>query len=149
MNEAIEDTIALVQAELRRSGVTLRTELARDLPPLMGDRVQLQQVVLNLILNGIEAMAEREPRELVVTTRKDQVDKQQVAVQDSGIGLDPHNVERIFDAFFTTKRDGMGMGLSISRSIIEAHSGQLWATANDGPGMTLHSSLPTCDADTL
>ena len=151
MNEAIEDTIALAQGELRRNGVTLRTDLARDLPPLMGDRVQLQQVVLNLLLNGIEAMgaAGGGPRELVVTTRKDQVDKLQVTIQDSGIGFEPQNVEKIFDAFYTTKRDGMGMGLSISRSIIEAHSGQLWATTNDGPGTTLHFTLPICNADAL
>jgi signal transduction histidine kinase len=104
----------------------------------MGDRVQLQQVVLNLVLNGIEAMsavADR-PRELVIATERDEAERVRVAVRDSGIGLDPENVNRIFDAFYTTKRGGMGMGLSISRSIIENHGGRLWAESNDGPGTT-------------
>ena len=151
MNVAIQDVIDLAQGEIRKNGVTLRTQLADELPPLMGDRVQLQQVVLNLLMNGIEAMSEVEdrPRELVVKTQKDSVDNLHVAVQDSGRGLDPQYLDRMFDAFYTTKRDGMGMGLSISRSIIEAHSGQLWATANDGPGTTLHIALPVCDADTI
>jgi PAS domain S-box-containing protein len=149
VNEAIEDIMALAQGEVRRNGVLLRTELAGDLPPVLGDRVQLQQVVLNLIINGIEAMSAVEDRcrELVVTTQKDQVDKVRISVQDFGIGLDSQTIERIFDAFYTTKRDGMGMGLSISRSIIEAHGGRLWATANDGPGATLHFTLPCGVAD--
>ena len=151
MNDAIQDVIDFAQGEMRKNGVTLRTQLAEELPTLMVDRVQLQQVVLNLLMNGIEAMSEVEgrPRELVVATQKDSVDNLHVAVQDSGVGLDPQYLDRMFDAFYTTKRDGMGMGLSISRSIIEAHSGRLWATANDGPGATLHFVLPVCNADRL
>ena len=151
MNDAIHDVIDFAQGEMRKNGVTLRTQLAEELPTLMGDRVQLQQVVLNLLMNGIEAMSEVEgrPRELVVTTQKDSVDNLHFAVQDSGVGLDPQYLDRMFDAFYTTKRDGMGMGLSISRSIIEAHSGRLWATANDGPGATLHFVLPVCNAHRL
>jgi hypothetical protein len=121
-------------------------ELAADLPPVMGDRVQLQQVVVNLILNAIEAMSTMEDRErdLLISTQPGEGDEVCVAVQDSGIGLDPKNVERIFDAFHTTKPGGLGMGLSISRSIVERHGGRLWAVSNDGPGatfrFTLHSS---------
>jgi PAS domain S-box-containing protein len=144
MNEAIQDVIAIAQGEMRRNGVTLRTELSEDLPSVIGDRVQLQQVALNLIMNGIEAMSAvgDRPRELVVATQMDGADGLHVTVQDSGIGLEPQNPQRIFDAFYTTKREGMGMGLSISRSIIEAHNGRLWATSNDGPGATLHFTLP-------
>lgn len=138
LNEAIEEVLALAEGEIRRARVAIRTELARDVPPVLGDRVQLQQVVLNLVLNGIEAMsavADR-PRELVIRTEKDETDQVRVAVRDSGVGLDQQNMNRIFDAFYTTKRGGMGMGLSICRSIIENHGGRLWAIANDGPGTT-------------
>jgi signal transduction histidine kinase len=119
-------------------------KLAADLPPMMGDRVQLQQVVLNLILNGIEAMStvDENPRELVIRTQRSQGDDEVcVAVQDSGIGLDPKSGERIFDAFHTTKPGGLGMGLSISRSIVEGHGGRLWAVSNDGPGATFQFTL--------
>jgi signal transduction histidine kinase len=118
-------------------------ELAADLPPIMGDRVQLQQVVVNLILNAIEAMSTVEDRErdLVIKTQRGEGDEVRVAVQDSGIGLDPKNVERIFDAFHTTKPGGLGMGLSISRSIVERHGGRLWAVSNDGPGSTFRFTL--------
>jgi C4-dicarboxylate-specific signal transduction histidine kinase len=116
INEAIEEVVVLTQSEVRRNKVALRMELAANLPPVMGDRVQLQQVVLNLILNAIEAMSTVEDRErvLVIGTQRGEGDEVRVAVQDSGIGLDPKNVERIFDAFHTTKPDGLGMGLSIS-----------------------------------
>src|SRR5688572_9959980 len=122
--------------------MALRMELAVDLPPVLGNRVQLEQVVLNLILNGIEAMSTIAdgPRELLLTTGKDQADQVRVTVQDAGIGLEPENLDRIFAAFYTTKPEGMG--LSISRSIIEAHGGRLWATLNDGPGATFQFTLP-------
>jgi len=112
----------------------------------MGDRVQLQQVVMNLILNGIEAMSTVEDRErdLVIKTQRGEGDEVRVVVQDSGIGFDPLSAERIFDAFHTTKPGGLGMGLSISRSIVESHGGQLWAVSNDGPGATFQFTLLKC-----
>ena len=115
-----------------------------DLSPFSGDRVQLQQVVLNLVMNAIEAMSgvEDRSRELMITTRNIDADQVQVSVEDSGPGLDPKAASRIFDPFYTTKPSGMGMGLSISRSILQNHGGRLWATANDGPGATFHFSLP-------
>jgi signal transduction histidine kinase len=121
----------------------VRTELAANLPRVVGDRVQLQQVVLNLLLNGMEAMhaVVGRPRELVITTHSEANDHIRVAVQDSGSGIDPQLGDRMFDAFHTTKRDGMGMGLSISRSIVEQHGGRLWAMPNDGPGMTFHFTV--------
>jgi len=129
---------ALTQREARRNQVALRMELAADLPAVVGDRVQLQQVVMNLILNGIEAMSTVEDRErdLVIRTQRGEGDEVRVAVQDSGIGFDPQSAERMFDAFHTTKPGGLGMGLSISRSIVESHGGRLWAIPNDGPGAT-------------
>jgi PAS domain S-box-containing protein len=143
INEAIEEVVILTQGEARRNKVALRTELVAHLPAVMADRVQIQQVVMNLILNGIEAMraVENRQRELVVRTQRGEGDQVRVAVQDSGVGLDPLNAERIFDAFHTTKPGGMGMGLSISRSIVESHGGRLWATANVGPGATFQFTL--------
>ena len=144
INEAIEEVVILTQSEVQRNKVALRMELAADLPSVMGDRVQLQQVVVNLILNAIEAMStvENRQRDLVVRTQRGEGDDEIcVALQDSGIGLDPKNVERIFDAFHTTKPGGLGMGLSISRSIIERHGGRLWAVSNDGPGATFRFTL--------
>jgi signal transduction histidine kinase len=131
----------LVQAEVRRNRVALRTELADGLPPVLGDRVQLQQVVLNLMMNGIEAMrpVEDRVRELVIRTQKGDEGQVSVAVQDRGVGLDSENMDRIFDPFYTTKREGMG--LSISRSIVENHKGQLRVMANDGPGATFEFTL--------
>jgi signal transduction histidine kinase len=118
-------------------------ELAANLPSVMADRVQIQQVILNLILNGIQAMRAVEDRERVILVRAQRGDGDQirVAVQDCGIGIDPGSVERIFDAFHTTKPGGMGMGLTISRSIVESHGGRLWATANDGPGATFQFTV--------
>ena len=143
INEAIKEVVILTQSEVRRNKVALRMELAADLPSVMGDRVQLQQVVVNLILNAIEAMSTAEDRErnLVIRTQRGVGDEVRVEVQDSGIGLDPKNVERIFDAFHTTKPDGLGMGLSISRSIVERHGGRLWAVSNEGPGATFRFTL--------
>ena len=138
LNETIAEVVAFVQGELRRTRVALRTDLARDLPRVIGDRVQLQQVVLNLVLNGLEAMstvADR-PRELAIETKREDAEHACVAVRDMGVGLDPESMHRLFDAFYTTKSGGMGMGLSISRSIIENHGGRLWAVPNEGPGAT-------------
>jgi PAS domain S-box-containing protein len=147
MNETIREVIVLAQTEVRRNNVTLRTELANDLSPVLGDRVQLQQVVLNLVMNAVEAMSTvgERPRELVVRTQNDEDDLARITVQDSGIGLDPQSVERIFDAFYTTKSGGMGMGLSICRSIVQHHGGRLWAVANDGPGTTLQFTVQKYD----
>ena len=144
MNEDVWEVVALAGDEMRRNGVTLRTEFADDLAPVLGDRVQLQQVVLNLIMNGIEAMSTvgERPRELIIRTQNYEADQVRVTVRDSGIGLDPQSIERIFDAFYTTKRGGMGMGLSISRSIVQNHGGRLWAVRNDGPGTAFHFTVP-------
>lgn len=151
MNSVIEEILALTEGEARRNEVSLQTELAADLPPVAGDRVQLQQVLLNLIMNAIEAMSAVKDRARVLSIRTDRQDPDGVlaAVQDSGIGLDPAQLERIFDAFHTTKQEGMGMGLSISRSIVEAHGGRLWATLNEGPGVTFRFSLPIHGGETL
>jgi PAS domain S-box-containing protein len=143
INEAIEEVVVLTQSETRRNQVGLRVELAVGLPAVMGNRVQLQQVVMNLILNAIEAMsavADRQ-RELVIKSQHGEVDEVRVVVQDSGIGIDPLNAERIFDAFHTSKPGGLGMGLSISRSIVESHGGRLWAVPNDGLGTTFQFTL--------
>jgi C4-dicarboxylate-specific signal transduction histidine kinase len=142
VNGAIRDVVALVQGEVRRARVVLRTELAGGLPPVVGDRVQLQQVVLNMITNGIEAMGAvvDRPRELIIKTEPGD-DDVRISVQDSGVGLDAETAKWIFDAFYTTKSDGMGMGLSISRSIVEDHGGRIWAVPNDGPGATFQFTL--------
>ena len=143
MNHAIQEVAALTQGEVGRNRVALRMELAADVPPVLGDRVQLQQVILNLVMNGVEAMASvaDRPRELLIRSRQHELDKVLVAVQDSGIGIDQQNLEKIFNAFYTTKSQGMGMGLAISRSIVENHGGQLWAIPNDGPGATFQFTL--------
>lgn len=144
LNEATREVLALSLSELQRAQVVVRTELANDLPPVKGDRVQLQQVVLNLILNAAEAMStiEDRPRQLVVRTERDEDDHVRLIVRDTGPGLDPQSSSRLFETFYTTKRDGMGIGLSISRSIVERHQGRLWATGNDGPGATFAFSIP-------
>ena len=143
LNAAIQEVLGLAQSEVNRTRVTLRTAFAPDLPRVLGDRVQLQQVVLNLILNGIEAMSGvvDRPRELTISTHREDPDRVRVVVKDSGIGLDPDKATQIFDAFYTTKRSGMGMGLSISRSIVENHGGRLWAVPNDGPGTTFQFTV--------
>ena len=145
INEAIEEVLALVQGEVRTKRVALRADLATRLPVVVGDRVQLQQVVLNLMMNGIEAMSSvrDRPRELVIRTQEGEDDQVVVTVQDSGTGLDPKIKEQMFDAFYTTKGEGMGMGLSISRSIVQDHGGRLWATTNEGPGATFQFTLAT------
>src|SRR5690348_11201183 len=138
LNEATREVIALSLSELQRNQVILRTELVSDLPHVTGDRVQLQQVILNLLRNASEAMSgvDDRPRQLVIRTERDEGDHVRLAVQDAGVGFDPQAVDRLFEAFYTTKNDGMGMGLSVSRAIIERHHGRLCAAPNDGPGAT-------------
>jgi PAS domain S-box-containing protein len=144
LNSAARDVIALSAGELERSATRLRTEFANDLPPIRGDRVQLQQVILNLLLNAAEAMAaiEDRPRDIVVYTGVHDGGHVELGVRDSGTGLDHIVVEKLFETFYTTKPNGMGVGLSICRSIIESHNGRLWATPNDGPGATFSFSIP-------
>jgi signal transduction histidine kinase len=136
--------IALSSAELRRSGSVLQTDFAETLPAISGDRIQLQQVILNLLLNAADAMAgiDDRPRTLRVRTELQGNDTVKLLVRDSGLGLDPRGIEKLFEAFYTTKVHGLGIGLAISRSIIESHKGKLWATANDGPGATFGFSIP-------
>src|SRR5271157_789912 len=144
LNETIREVLALVGDEARRKSVIIRTQFADDLSPVSGDRVQLQQVVLNLVMNAIEAMSvvDERARTLAITTRNIDPDQVHVTVQDSGTGIDPRTIDKIFDSFYTTKPGGMGMGLSISRSILQAHGGRIWATANDGRGTIFHFTLP-------
>jgi len=144
LNEATREVIALSSNDLQRGRVILRQELDDDLPFVDGDRVQLQQVILNLLLNGSDAMNDIDdrPRQLVVTTARDGEDRVRVAVRDVGVGFDPRSVDTLFDAFYTTKSGGMGIGLSVSRSIVENHHGRLRAELNDGPGATFSFSLP-------
>jgi len=138
INDVVSDVVALVQREVLNHHVRLRLHLDPKLTTVFGDRVQLQQVIINMMMNGIEAMASvtDRPRELVIHSREHDAGHALVAVQDSGTGIDPDNMDRLFNAFFTTKSDGMGMGLSICRSIIEAHGGEMWVSPNDGPGAT-------------
>jgi PAS domain S-box-containing protein len=144
LNEATREVIALSLSELQRNRVILRPELADDLPPVTGDRVQLQQVILNLIRNGSDAMSsvDDRPRQLLIRTERDEDDRARLTVQDAGVGFNPQAADRLFESFYTTKNDGMGIGLSVSRSIIESHHGRLWATLNNGPGATFSFSIP-------
>jgi two-component system sensor kinase FixL len=144
VNDVIRDVVPLVGTQVRRHEVTLRIDLTPTPLPVLADRVQLQQVLINFVINGLEAMeaVDDRPRELVIRSRPHDVDHVLVAVQDAGVGIDPSARGQLFDAFFTTKPGGMGMGLSISRSIIEAHGGRLWATPNPGHGATFHFALP-------
>jgi PAS domain S-box-containing protein len=149
VNDVVRETIALVQRELISHQVSLRMEFAPALPMILGDRVQLQQVIINLMMNGIEAMQSvtDRPRELVIRSRQDETHRVLVSVTDCGVGISAENADRLFNAFFTTKSGGMGMGLSICRSIMEAHDGRLWATANVPHGATFQFTLPE-NADT-
>jgi PAS domain S-box-containing protein len=144
LNDAAKEVIALTLSEFQRNRVILRCELADCLPLVIGDRVQLQQVILNLLRNGSDAMStvDDRPRELVIRSERYEVDRALFSVKDVGIGIDPQSRDKLFQAFYTTKNDGMGIGLSVSRSIIERHQGRLWATANDGPGATFSFSIP-------
>jgi PAS domain S-box-containing protein len=144
LNEATREVIAFSRTELERNRVITQTELADELPAVMGDRVQLQQVILNLLRNGSDAMSgvDDRPRDLWFRTEVGEDNRVRVSVQDSGIGFEPQSLERLFQTFYTTKEDGMGIGLSVSRSIIENHHGRMWATPNHGPGVTFSFSIP-------
>jgi signal transduction histidine kinase len=145
LNEVIQEVLALSQGDLQRNRVTVQSELAQDLPIVSGDRIQLQQVILNLLRNASDAMGDvaDRSRQAIVRTEREAVDRVRVSVSDSGVGFDSNSMTTLFDAFYTTKGDGMGMGLSVSRSIIERHRGDLWAAPNDGPGATFSFSIPT------
>jgi signal transduction histidine kinase len=144
INDGILGTIALADAEIQRNSVTLRTQLASDLPLVLGDRIQLQQVMLNLVLNAIEAINLNPggAREIVVSSKNEDSRGVLISVKDSGVGLPSEKLDHIFDAFYSTKANGMGMGLTISRSIVEAHGGRIWATPNSPNGATIQFVLP-------
>jgi signal transduction histidine kinase len=142
VNEIIREMVELLRAEANQYAASIRTDLVDNLPKIMADRVQLQQVFMNLILNAIEAMKETGGI-LTVKTQLGEDGQLLISVSDTGVGLPKEKIEQIFDAFVTTKPQGSGMGLSISRSIVESHGGRLWATANNGRGATFHFTLPT------
>ena len=144
LNDATREVIALSLNELQGKRVIVQSELADDLPPVRGDRLQLQQVILNLLRNAADAMAsvDDRPRQVTIRTEPDEDDSVRLTVRDVGVGLEPQTVDKLFSAFYTTKPDGMGIGLSVSRSIIESHHGRLWAEQNDGPGTTFSFSIP-------
>jgi C4-dicarboxylate-specific signal transduction histidine kinase len=144
INAAINEAIVLARSAIIMNGASVQTRLAAGVLPVQGDRVQLQQVVLNLILNAIEAMGaiEAKPRELLISSEQTQENGVLVTVRDSGPGIDPKHVERVFEAFYTTKTSGLGMGLSICRSIIGAHGGRLWVDANEPRGAVFQFTLP-------
>jgi signal transduction histidine kinase len=144
LNEVVSEAVAFVQHELLSAGVSLRTELATALPLILADKVQLQQVIVNLVINGIEAMhaITGRARELVIRSEQNDAQQVQVTVTDCGVGFSEENAQRLFDAFFTTKSSGMGMGLSICRSIIEAHCGRVWAASNGAQGAVIRFTLP-------
>lgn len=143
INDIIRSTLGLIESEIQQSRVALQTELTGDLPLVMGDRVQLQQVVLNLILNAIEATRTAyNGRELAISTANDGKQTVHIAVRDNGVGFPPEKLDRVFDAFYTTKHEGMGMGLTISRSIVESHGGRIWATPTSPHGAVVQFTLP-------
>ena len=144
LNEATREVVALSLSELRSNRVVLQSELADDLPAITGDRVQLQQVILNLLRNASDAMVDvhDRPRHLQIRTEREDGGRVRLSVRDAGVGIDGQSLGKLFDAFFTTKSGGMGIGLSVSRSIIERHHGRLWAEPNDGPGATFSFSIP-------
>jgi signal transduction histidine kinase len=146
LEEVVTDVLSLIHHELTRRQITIHTELPKDLPPVLGDRVLLQQVLLNLVMNGLEAINEVADGERKISIRGRRHEHEGrpavlVSVQDSGVGLKPAEVDRLFEAFYTTKEHGIGMGLAISRSIIEAHSGRLWVAPTSGPGATFEFIL--------
>ena len=150
LNEAAREVIAVMLSDIQRNRVILRSELADKLPPVTGDRIQLQQVILNLLRNASDAMStvDDRKRELLIRTKQDEGDQVRLTVKDVGVGFTPEAAAKLFQAFYTTKNDGMGIGLSISRSIIERHNGRLWAEPNDGPGATFSFSIPCCSEST-
>src|SRR5262249_19693185 len=143
INEVVAEALRLVQGEIASHRICLKLDLDPDVPMISGDRVQLQQVVINLVVNGIQAMADTSGRQgsLAVCSRRHGDDGVMVSVIDVGIGIDPKHVDTLFNSFFTTKPQGMGMGLSICRSIIEAHGGRIWASSNDAFGATFNFAL--------
>ena len=151
INNVVRDVVALVQRELSSHRVSLRTELAPGLPMVLGDRIQLQQVIINLVMNGIEAMqtVTDRRRELAIRSGQDEEQGVRISVTDCGVGISAESANRLFNAFFTTKSSGLGMGLSICRSIVEAHGGRLTAFGNDGPGATFQFVLPSHQGDAL
>jgi len=144
LNDAIREAVALLSSELQKHRVVLRTEFAGDLPSVRGDRVQLQQVVLNLLANSSEAMSQVEdrPRHLLIRTERREGSQVCVTIRDAGVGFHPREAERLFEPLYTTKSNGMGVGLYISRTIVECHRGRLWAAPNDGSGATFSFSIP-------
>jgi signal transduction histidine kinase len=144
LNEAAREVVALSLGEVQNSGVILRTELSDDLPCVSADRVQLQQVVLNLLRNALDAMntVDDRPKVLLITTEWEGDDSVRLSVRDTGVGFAPHAQNKLFEPFYSTKTAGMGVGLAVSRSIIENHNGRLWAVLNDGPGATFSFSIP-------
>jgi signal transduction histidine kinase len=150
LNEATREVLALSLSELQKNRVIPQPELAHDLPPVAGDRIQLQQVILNLLRNASDAMStvDDRPRELLIRTEPDDNDRVRLSVRDVGIGLETQAADKLFEAFYTTKNGGMGIGLSVSRSIIERHHGRLWAMPNNGPGVTFSFSIP-CSLESL
>ena len=143
MNEIIREMVALMRNEVARHSISVRTELAEDIPQVMGDRVQLQQVFMNLMINGIDAMKDMDgTRELTIKAQRAENDQLMVSVSDTGVGLPSQQADQIFDAFFTTKLHGTGMGLRMSRSIIESHGGRLWAADNSPRGASFYLTLP-------
>ena len=151
INDVIHEILSLIRREISNHQASVRLDFAASLPPVFGDRVQLQQVILNLLVNGIQAMAlvGGRPRELLIRSQVDNAGQILVEVADSGTGIDPAHAGQLFNAFFTTKADGMGMGLSICRSIIEAHGGRIWASPNAGPGTIFQFTLPAHRADAV
>jgi signal transduction histidine kinase len=144
LKEVIEEVVQLIEPEVRRNKVLLRLDLPSDLPSVLGDRVQLQQLMINLLINGIQAMTSvsERPRELLVRSQPQSPGEVVIVVQDNGNGIDPDHFDRLFSAFFTTKAGGTGVGLTICRSIIEAHGGRIWASRNSGYGAAFHFALP-------
>ena len=144
VSELLREMVILLRNEISRHSISVRTELAEALPQIMGDRVQLQQVVMNLIINSIDAMKDVEgTRELTINSRRAEGEQVMVSVTDTGVGLPSQQADQIFDAFFSTKAHGTGMGLRISRSIVESHGGRLWATDNSPRGASFNLTLPT------
>jgi signal transduction histidine kinase len=144
LTDAVREVIALSANDFQRNRIVLQLELADDLPIITGDRIQLQQVILNLLRNAADAMADvhDRPRQLLIKTEREDGDRVRVTVRDVGVGLPPHSMDSLFDAFYTTKSGGMGIGLFVSRSIVERHHGRIWAEPNDGPGATFSVSIP-------
>jgi signal transduction histidine kinase len=145
LNEVTREVIALTLSDLQRDRLVVQSELAEDLPTITGDRIQLQQVIVNLLRNASDAMVDvhDRPRDLLIKTERDEGDRVRLSVRDAGVGVEPDNMKNLLEAFYTTKSDGMGIGLFVSRSIIEKHHGRLWAEPNDGPGASFSFSIPS------